>query len=48
MDVQPATMLTPALQRLVDECHSVFDGSSVPPTDDVVSTICGMIGMRLF
>ncbi|KAK8444515.1 hypothetical protein SEVIR_9G151000v4 [Setaria viridis] len=35
-------MLT-ALQRLVDKCHSVFDGSNVPPTDDVVSIIRGMI-----
>ncbi|CAN6282058.1 unnamed protein product [Urochloa humidicola] len=32
-----------ALQRLIDKCHYLFDGSNVPPTADVVSIICGMI-----
>ncbi|CAL4926477.1 unnamed protein product [Urochloa decumbens] len=32
-----------ALQRLIDKCHYLFDGTNVPPTADVVSIICGMI-----
>jgi hypothetical protein len=47
MHVQPAAApLLPSMthKRLVDACHTAFDGSHVPPTANIVSSVCGMIG----